>query len=65
MPEYAIRISERLSTVVYVNAEDAEEAVKQATEDYIDGSIDVEEVTGVSIKVVGHVDEDEDEEDEE
>ena len=62
MPEYAIRISERLSTVVYVNAEDAEEAVKQATEDYIDGSIDVEEVTGVSIKVVGHVDEDEEEE---
>lgn len=62
MPEYAIRISERLSTVVYVNAEDAEEAVKQATEDYIDGSIDVEEVTGVSIKVVGHVDEDEEDE---
>lgn len=63
MPEYAVRISERLSTIVYVDATDAEEAVKQATEDYINGYIDVDEVTGVSVKVVSH-DKDDDEEEE-
>lgn len=63
MSEYAVRVSERLSTVVYVDATDAEEAVKQATEDYINGYIDVDEVTGVSVKVVSHDNDDDEEED--
>ena len=62
MSEYAVRVCERLSTIVYVDATDAEEAVKQATEDYINGYIDVDEVTGVSVKVVSHGNDDNEEE---